>query len=344
MNLYTTKFSEILGFQEFCASFLENSIIKNQKVLTKCIFCSDQSNHLILNLDWNTYKCVRCGASGHLVKFFKSSGNFEKVVNYIKSNLSLDSFTTKQYFKSQINVKSSSMDEEVKKYIDKKGLVNISKIKTARKYLESRFVGDTLESKSYLCDDKYIYIPLTEDHNIVAYLCRLYIEFPDLPKYIVDRIYDNKITFGYYDEVIDEFSVDCLYLCEGYFDAYAINFVNNKYVAMAILGKSINKNQIEKLKKSIPNATKVVLVLDSQKSSKNISKYVIENCDLLNKYFYNIQVCQLPKEDPNYILKNEGASILKSYLDMYTKSFLWYNLKESCKMTSGGKSVIKLCR
>lgn len=311
----------------------ESKITKEYKITCNCPYCTtDNNKHLIINIDWNNFKCYKCGTSGSISKLCKEFNVYKEYFNFIKSNTKLSKYLTYSYIKNiDSNVKSIK-NKKIEEFISKNSLFNIKKVKTAYEYALERTMNNKLEISNYLANDNTIFIPIVENGEIIAYLGRKYNLDPNKleSKYFMEKINsDINVKFAFIDEVMNEIDTDDLYLCEGYFDSYAINYSMNKYCSLCLFGKTIKHEQLKFLQKNIPLSTNIILVLDSCKQSKRINKYILENMNKIKKYFNRIFVVSLPETDPNDILVNKGSDVLIKYLTKYKKTELLFKVQDN---------------
>jgi hypothetical protein len=232
--------------------------------------------------------------------------------------------------KSETEVKNENAIK-VKKFIEDHGLFNIKKLKSAYNYALKRTYGNLNEVESYLADDKYIYIPINTNDDIIAYMGRRYIELDTIPRYKMHILEPNKPMIGFLDEVVSNFSNNILYISEGYFDSYAINYVFANYVSICTFGKSNITSSVSELVKVFPTNTQIFLTLDSPKKDKEIYSSVMNFGKKLIENFPNVFVIELDEGDPAHLLAKYGALYLKKLLIENRIPYLKYAIINSTK-------------
>lgn len=307
---------------------------KKDKLEMICPFCHDRKTRykLTINLDWGNFKCFRCGESGTLFKLLKQFGLVSEFFTLINSLTTLSAFDIKYIFKNNSVEHIHDDDEDtensikVKNFIKSKGLIKISKIPDAYNYAKERVFNNENELDNYLVDDKYIYIPIIQNEQIISYLGRRYIELKNIPRYNFNVIEPDITMIGFLDDVVENMSSNKLYITEGYFDAYAINHTFANYVSICTFGTSKYNTTISSLANYLPRNTNVYLALDSPKKDNKISEVNIKFGKELIKYFSNVYVCTLEDGDPADILKEKGSIELRTQLEKNIIPFAKYHL------------------
>ena len=320
----------------FISNLFNSKLEKDNKISSPCPYCNKSTNKhkLLINLDWGNFKCFRCGESGSLIKLARDIGCGEEFLSLLSSITNVNSFNLQTLFRSN-SAKLSISDkielefkqknnEEIKEFIHSKSLLPITKMPQAKKYALKRVFNNLAEIESYLADEKYIYIPIINEHQVVAYLARLYQQI-ECPRYIMHPIINNYVTLGFFDEIINNMSNNCLYITEGYFDAYAINFALSNFVATCTFGKT-KIGSIRKISKYLTTSAKIMIVLDSVKADLNIVNDIIKFGNTLSKSFENIYVIQLPYGDPAEYVEKNGSIALKEVLKTNSIPFTKYKL------------------
>lgn len=296
------------------------SYTSREKITIKCPYCGDTRNKfkLVINLDWGNFKCFRCGESGSIIKLFKHLDIYQQFYDLISKLYNLSGFDISTIFKSATaTTYRESVDDgvsnEIKKFIKDRGLVDINKLSIAKEYALKRAYYNKEEIESYLADDKYIYVPIIIYDKIAAYMARRYINDDNIPKYIT-HIFNKKVPLiGFLDEVASNMSANDLYITEGYYDSYAINYAMTNYVSICIFGK--NKiSDIKRIIKYFPADTNIYITLDSVAKDPNIIKDNIKIGNELSNYFTNIFIVNLIEGDPAEILEKYGSLYLRNYL------------------------------
>ncbi len=300
-----------------------------------CPYCQDPRKRLkmVINLDWANFKCYRCSESGSIIKLFKYY-NIEDDFRELLSNFNgLSSFNIQQFFKSGIALsdyrpqKKDNTDKKITQFIKDKGLISINKMPKAKKYILERLYNDSNEIESYLVDDKYIYIPLIKNDQVVSFMGRLYVEDERCQKYLMFSVL-NDYPVGFIDDVMSNITSNSLYITEGYFDSFAINYSMANYVSICTFGKGKINNIIKDISKNFSYDTTITLAFDSIKKDKDIYNSNIKFGDKLLKHFTKVYICELPDEDDfSDILKNKGPIILKQILEGHKIPFIKYKLK-----------------
>lgn len=312
------------------------------KIIMNCPYCppNKKKKKLVINLDWANFHCFRCGESGSIIKLFKYYNINEEFKTFLYDVYGVSHYNILEMFKSNyvVNTVCNNKDElevnkqSIKTFIDKHGLMHINKLKNAKKYALSRVYNDALEVESYLADEKYIYIPIIMNSAIVYYMARLYLDM-DLPRYIMHNVCDDSTVspIGFFDEVTDNFSTNSVYITEGYFDSYAINYTFSNYVSICAFGKTKVSAVTELLKNKLPADTNIYLTLDSPKKDKAIYKSIIHLGKEIHHIFPNIYVIELADGDPAEVLSKNGSLYLRNQLTINKTPFLKYLVLNSNK-------------
>ena len=312
---------------------------KNDRLKANCPYCDHGQNRqkLAVNLDWGNFKCFRCEESGSLsklIKYMNIDSEFIELLNSL-TNMSLYDISTILKSNSIIHKSESEIKNEnsikVKKFITDNGLVDIKKIKLAYKYAMKRTYDNANEIESYLADDKYIYIPINTNDDIIAYMGRRYLDIDSIPRYKMNILEPDKPMIGFFDEVANNLSINSLYISEGYFDSYAINYAYVNYVSICTFGKSNVTSTLNSLYKTFPTNTNIYLTFDSAKKDKEIYRTIMSFGKKLLDYFNNIYVVELPDHDPAEILEKSGSFELKKLLSDKVMPYLKYRILNSSK-------------
>ena len=139
------------------------------------------------------------------------------------------------------------------------------------------------------------------------------VETDTIPKYIIHTFNKDVPLIGFLDEVINNMSSNDLYITEGYYDSYAINYAMTNYVSICTFGKNKVKN-IKRIVKYFPENTNIYITLDSIVKDPAIINDTYKMGDELNKYFTNMYVVNLDEGDPAEILEKNGPLYLKKSL------------------------------
>ena len=338
-KLYQNYSREIREFLTTRINDVKLSESRPDKIGINCPYCNDfrHRHKLVVNIDWGNFKCFRCGETGVLTKLLKKLNLYSDFINLISSFSSLSVFNIETILKSNVvenNISQLSESENskaVKDFIKLKGLISIDKITCARKYALERSYNNKEEIESYLCDEKYIYIPITMNDQVVAYMARLYLNMPEFPRYMFHVIDKKAPMIGFFDQVMGNFSSDSLYITEGYFDAYAINYSFNNYVSICSFGSNKVSSVVSELVKNFSEFTKIYLTLDSLNKDKNIYNHVFKFGNELKQYFPHLYVSVLPDSDPSEILHEKGPMFLKDLLKKSSVSYLKYAVMNADK-------------
>jgi len=334
IKLFTNHIDEI---QQFIVKEFKDVRFSNRRgrISVNCPFCGDSRHRhkLAINIDWGNYKCFRCGRSGSFIKLFREIGIYEKFSELLTAITDISAFNFQLLCKSNAatieNVDKSQDDDNVnlvaKSFITKRGLMPISRLSIAKSYALSRTYNNLNEIEAYLADDKYIYIPITANDEIVAYVSRLYVNLENLPKYMIHTLNDRVPLIGFFDEVTNNLTTNSIYITEGYFDAYAINYAMSNYVSICTFGKA-KQSSILNIAKYFTPDTKIYLTLDSAKKDPDIVSDTIRFGKILEKYFSNISVVVLDDSDPADILAIHGPLYLKEILIKNAVPFIKYRV------------------
>lgn len=296
------------------------SYIYKDKITIKCPYCGDTRNKykLVINLDWCNFKCFRCGESGSIIKLFKDLDIYQQFSELISGFYNLSNFDISTLFRSAAATSHRELiddntSKEINIFIKNNGLVSINKISTAKEYALKRAFFNQDEIESYLADDKYIYVPIVIFDKIAAYMARRYVEIDTIPKYIIHTFNKDVPLIGFLDEVINNMSSNDLYITEGYYDSYAINYAMTNYVSICTFGKNKVKN-IKRIVKYFPENTNIYITLDSIVKDPAIINDIYKMGDELSNYFTNMYVVNLNEGDPAEILEKNGPLYLKKSL------------------------------
>lgn len=296
------------------------SYIYKDKITIKCPYCGDTRNKykLVINLDWCNFKCFRCSESGSIIKLFKDLDIYQQFSELISGFYNLSNFDISTLFRSAAATSHRELiddntSKEINIFIKNNGLVSINKISTAKEYALKRAFFNQDEIESYLADDKYIYVPIVIFDKIAAYMARRYVEIDTIPKYIIHTFNKDVPLIGFLDEVINNMSSNDLYITEGYYDSYAINYAMTNYVSICTFGKNKVKN-IKRIVKYFPENTNIYITLDSIVKDPAIINDTYKMGDELSKYFTNMYVVNLDEGDPAEILEKNGPLYLKKSL------------------------------
>lgn len=342
-NLYTKVISKhLLDISNFFMSSLINchSVSnKRDRLKANCPYCDHGENRqkLTVNLDWGNFKCFKCEESGSLNKLLKYMHLDVEFVELLNSLTNMSLYDIKTILKSNSIIHKSETEIKnentirVKKFIETYGLLNIKKLKSAYNYALKRTYGNSNEVESYLADDKYIYIPINTNDDIIAYMGRRYIDLDTIPRYNMNILEPDKPMIGFLDEVATNFSSNSLYISEGYFDSYAINYAFANYVSICTFGKGNVTGSMSELVKVFPTNTQIYLTLDSPKKDKEIYSSIMNFGKKLIENFSNVFVIELDESDPADLLAKYGALELKRLLLKNKVSYLKYAILNSAK-------------
>lgn len=337
-NIYSRVISknlnEISAFFTSKFNGCSNIATKHDRLKANCPYCDRGENRqkLTINLDWGNFKCFRCEESGSLSKLLKYCNLDIEFIDLLNNLTSMSLYDIKTMLKSNsanshiINESKNENVLKVKKFITDNGLVNVKKIKLAYKYALDRTNGNENEIETYLADDKYIYVPIVTNNDVMAYMGRRYIELDSIPRYNMNTLEPDKPIVGFLDEVESNFSVNSLYIAEGYFDSYAINYAFANYVSICTFGKTNTMLTINEMIKAFPFNTKIYLTLDSPKKDKDIVKAITTFGKKLSEHFTNVYVVELPDGDPADILKNNSSFVLRQQLTENVMPYLKYTI------------------
>ena len=78
-----------------------------------------------------------------------------------------------------------------------------------------------------------------------------------------NSIENETAMIGFLDDVVSNMTSNSLYITEGYFDAYAINYTFDNYVSICTFGTSKYKTTLSKLAQNVPFDTNIFLTMDS---------------------------------------------------------------------------------
>jgi hypothetical protein len=341
-NIYDTIKEHPSEIKDFIVSNFSDtkSSVNIYKISINCPWCDDNRHRhkLVINIDYGgTFKCFRCGKTGSLYHLCKEIGcekQFSQLVSSI-SNISL--INIQNVFKHNINddinktiINNDENENKVNDFINSRGLIKAKQLSDAYKYSLERVYNNKDEANKYFADNKYIYIPIITNRKTVSFVGRLYID-DNLPRYIIHPIEKEELNIGFFDDVISNVYTDSIYITEGYFDSYAINYAIGNAVSICAFGKGKVISVIKELAKYFSPDTKIYLTLDSAKKDKDIIKNNIMYGKKIQKTFQNLFVVELPDSDPADILKNNGTIFLKETLQNYSIPFIKYMIKYAFK-------------
>lgn len=306
------------------------------KITIRCPYCGMFDNRkkykLVINLDWGNFKCFKCGTSGSIMKLLQHLNAADEFSSLLSSLSNITAFDLKSLIKSDSVISVFSPDrekdevvKEIEQFIKDRGLVSVDKIKEAKKYALKRTFNNKNEIESYLADDRYIYVPIIMHEKIYAYMGRRYVEDENIPRYYHKIFIRDEPLIGFLDEVTSNVTTNDLYITEGYFDAYSINYAMTNYVAVCIFGKN-KKYTIPKLPKYFSNDTNIYLTLDSITKDPNIIEDNLVLGEELSKYFTNVYIVDLKEGDPSDIMKTKGSLYLRKVLKNNVIPFIKYKI------------------
>jgi DNA primase len=310
----------------------------NHKILVDCPYCDSINKYKgILNIteEYLCYHCYRCGVTKSIFGYFKDIGTLQHFYNYINITGNISKYDIISNVNKLLHNQIKHIDINTKKigfqkYIEDNGLLPINKMYYAYQYAKERTNGDEEEISKYYADDKYIYIPIYNNYEIVSFIARRYIDLDNIPRYKkapVNSIYNFKEpskVFCFLDEYLDDFSDNTIYIAEGYFDAYSINKSFKKYLSLALLGKTFSMKSLEELCKYTVPTTNIVLCLDSPHKDINILKDIISNGQKIINNFINLNIVVMDESDPNEIYIEKGSKYLRDILIYNQVSFMSY--------------------
>lgn len=314
---------------------LRNSPTKDDKIELDCPYCADSKRKrfkMMINLDWGgRVKCYRCGKSVSIFTLAKKLGFYNDFVTFLQSLTTYNILDLKNIIRSNNIINNVDEDNNVEntalKFVKEHELLTIDKLKIAYNYALSRVYNNKEEVEKYFADEKYIYIPITFNDEVITFIARIYNDDGHSLRYKIYNINNKVQPIGFIDDVIDNFSINELYITEGYFDAYAINYSMGNYVSIASMGKGKVDGIISVLSKYFPVNTKIYLTLDSIKKDKNIYENNIDFGTKLNKVFESVYIVNLPDGDPADILAQKGPVYLKRCLLNNSISLLKYKIR-----------------
>lgn len=308
------------------------------KILINCPYC-DKGKHkhkMIINLDWGNYRCYKCEEHGSISKLMKIFNLYDKFLDLLTSLNDISIYNIKTMLRNnnaeqetlEVKVDEISNDNIVKNFITQNNMVSINEIKEAKKYALKRVYNNANEIENYMADKNYIYIPIIMDDLIVAYMGRLYNKKDNYARYNMKVVRKSPCLIGFYDEVINNMSTNSIYLTEGYFDSYAINYAMGNYVSMCMFGKNKGKSVVNFISDKFPSNTKIYITLDSKKKDNDIYTSNRILGEHLIKYFPSVNIIELSDEDPSDILDKYGVFKLKEELSKSTP-YLKYAIMNS---------------
>lgn len=294
---------------------------------------------MIINLDWGNYKCYRCEEQGTINKLMKIFNLYDLFLDLVSSLNNISLYNLKTLIRNEktkvedltapdIN---SNQDLIVKEFVREHNLKPIDTIKEARDYALSRVYNNVNEIDNYMTDDKYIYAPIIMDDLIVAYMGRLYIKNKKFGRYNMKTIRRDKPLIGFYDDVINNMATNSIYLTEGYFDSFAINYAMSNYVSMCMFGKNKGKSIADFIAGKFPSNTKIYITFDSKKKDNEIYNANRLLGQHLIKYFPNVNIIELSNEDPSDILDKYGVFKLQQELTKATPYFKYAIMNSKIK-------------
>lgn len=322
---------------------------KPDKLRINCPYCpidykhpnGDTDFHLVLNLDWGIGKCFHCGEAKSIFSILKHLDIYNDYIYLLKDLTDFSYYDLQTLLKKEIIVTDSSSRVSANKafeYIKANGLELLDKNYKAREYALSRTRNNETEIASYYSDQDYLYIPITKDKNIVAFIARKYSDNSKKPRYKYIKIDEASNPVGFIDEVEENLSGDTVYISEGYFDALAINSSFGDYRAIAVFSKSNISKAIDNLYAIVASDTRIVIALDSPNKDLEIFSSIDQFYKKLKNYFQNISICILPDNDLSYIFTEYGPKELIKQLKEYTISSSDYIKK---RLVSQSKVKVK---
>lgn len=348
------KLSNIISTNmESVGLFLENNIndakmsnTRSSKVSINCPYCDEnrRRHKMVINLDYGGYyRCFRCGATGTLFQLCKHFGIKPLLIEFLSDLVDISTFDLASLIKNDTvdntlisdngdndEIKTvSDNNKKVIKFVNSNLLFPISELSLAQNYALSRTFNNKIEIANYLADDKYIYVPIITNDTVTSYMGRLYINSDEYQKYMLHQLSSTIPSIGFYDDVISNMSSNEVYITEGYFDSYAINYAMSNYVSVCAFGKSKVASVAAKLITDLPTDTKIYLTLDSVEKDRKIVEANVKYGKQILKYFPNLYIIELPDSDPAEILNTKGPLELKNELNTHVTPFIKYSIKHA---------------
>lgn len=274
--------------------FPDGKIVSSgEEYKTNCIFHSDSSNHLYINLSKGVYNCFSCGEKGTFFNLVKVVSPKQKlVITEEKEDFSIE---------EEVKNENFSLPEGVL-YFDRE--TRYSKI--ALDYLLSR--GITEEEIYYyklgyciegICAGRIIVPVFDLNNNLVSYVARDYTG-NQKPKVLTPPGNGTQGVKRFIFNLHNASKTKKLYIGEGVFDSIALGVSG-----VALFGKAITRNQISQIVRVKP--LEIVICLDP-----DVAQYDIDNlANKLYNYCYNIKIAKFPKgEDPSSIGKEACKKII----------------------------------
>ena len=342
MRYKQTTFDNILknnkqSIIEYLLSHIDDSRLsptKEDKIELDCPYCADSKHKrykMMINLDRSArVKCYRCGKSVSIFALAKKLGFYNDFISFLQNLTAYRILDLKNIIHANEinNIEENNANENnITKFIKEHDIFPIEKLQIAYKYALSRVCGRKSEVEKYFADEKYIYIPITFDGQIISFIGRIYNDDGHSLRYKTLTVDSSQPVIGFFDDVIENYSINELFIAEGYFDAFAINYSMGSYVAIASMGKGKTDSLISLITNYFPISTKIYLTLDSLEKDKNIYNNNIEFGKKLSKVFESVYIVNLPEGDPADILTKYGPIYLKRCLYDNAIPLLKYTIK-----------------
>jgi DNA primase len=300
MNLETIDTIEYLRSKHI-PYHTEGLNCKEGWVNIRCPFCSDDSNHLGINLTSNGISCWICGAKGTLTK----------VVMKLERKSFNDAISILENFQHPHSSSIYAIQGFGGVCILPNGMKNYSKIPNMLiDFIKTRQIslGNLLRHSNgwtgpYNEKPCRIVFPITYNREIVSYVMRDYSNLAE-KKYInaddnVSKIPTKQLLYGY-DEAPNN---STLVLVEGPIDKMKLG----KH-ALATLGMQVTKEQLQKIYTKKPK--KIFWLFDSESKAQKKAVSLASQC-----WFAPSEVIELVgKKDPGELTESEGQQLMQQLL------------------------------
>ena len=348
-------------------SSYQNLDKKGKNYFGICPFHDDTSPSMSVSQDKQIFKCFSCGASGDVIEYVSKKENISRFAAYQKLGEKLDikiqdNRPKKVYSERELSLfkilkeaqnffiySLSSLDDKslIKKYIQTRNIsieqINKFGIGYAPNdglvtYLRSKGFDDALlinsglstESGHDFFKDRIIFSISDENGNIVGFSGRT-LDKNNQAKYINSpetAVFNkSKILFNLNNIIENVKSTKEVIITEGYTDVMSLDSIGISN-CVAIMGTAFTREQLFKL----PKATKIKLMLDSDKPGL---KAMYESIKNIITYNNNIYVIILPNSyDPDEAIKEKGKDFVRTLIQKNNLHWFRFLIEHGISETS----------
>lgn len=294
--------------EHFCSdhsirTWIEGKNCQGGWINIQCPFCNDHSNHGMFSLEWDSYRCWRCGKHSITEVIRELLSVDWRKAKEIKKEYYSDTQTTfinrKKRNDLQIEMDlalpefSAELEPIHKKYLRKRGF-------SPKEIIDLWRVKGTKHLGSYRFR---IIIPIILDGNIVSYQGRDITDQQEL-RYKACKIDDEVIHHKYIAYGMDYVLFRRGLICEGLLDVWKLG-----KGAVATFGTSVTPEQILFLADRLDEA---VILFDAEKEAQKKADYL---CFELSSYGVEVEKVTLKTyNDPGEMPKEDAENIRKQLI------------------------------